>query len=166
MSTNTKNTIWLSEDLVNHDLREKFLSAASPYVSDYHVTFSGGYIFLDLSLNIKTIGQLSAKYRLKVMDLTFHQKSHTLYVDYDEDVRPAGGAMQSMLLKAAGLGSGTYLQKALSMVKVSGIRADAKSCSVDLEQLIDLSKGFFPNIELQYADCRDGALCLNYGIRL
>ena len=92
MSVNSKNMIWLSEDLINRDLREKFLSAAGAYVSDYHVTFSGGYIFLDASLNIKTIGQLSAKYRLKIMDLTFHQKSHTLYVDYDEDVRPAGGS--------------------------------------------------------------------------
>ena len=166
MSVNSKNMIWLSEDLINRDLREKFLSAAGAYVSDYHVTFSGGYIFLDASLNIKTIGQLSAKYRLKIMDLTFHQKSHTLYVDYDEDVRPAGGAMQAMLLKAAGLAGGTYLQKALSMANVPGVRADAKSCSVDLEQLIDLSKGFFPNIELQYSDCRDGSLCLTYGVSI
>jgi hypothetical protein len=166
MSINNKNMIFLSEDLINHDLREKFLSAAGAYISDYHISFNGGYIFLDAAINIKTIGQLTAKYRLKIMDLTFHSRSHTLYIDYDEDVRPAGGPMQAMLLKAAGLAGGTYLQKALSMSNIKGVRADAKSCSVDLEQLIDLSKGFVPNIELQYSDCRDGALSLTYGVRL
>ena len=164
MGFNNKNSIAIAEDLVNLDLRAKILSAAGAYVTDYKATFTGGYIFLDLSLNIPKIGALSAKYRLKVMDLTFHKTAHTLYADYDEDVKPAGGAMQAMLLKAAGLGGGTWLQKALSMANIAGIRADEKSCSVDLEQLLDLKKGIIPNLELQYIDSRDGALHLNYGV--
>ena len=167
MTVNAKNSISISEELVNRDLRAKILAAAGSNVTDYHVAFSGGFIFLDLSLNIGKIGALNARYRLKVMDLTFHETAHTLYLDYDEDVKPAGGAMQGMLLKAAGMvGGGSWLQKALSMANIAGIRADEKSCSVDLEQLIDLKKGILPHIELHYTDSRDSALLLQYGIRI
>ncbi|MDD2484036.1 MAG: hypothetical protein PHQ50_03235 [Eubacteriales bacterium] len=166
MDNMNKNMIFFSEELVNQELRSVLLSAVSPYISDYRVNFSGGYLFLDATLNIKGIGELSAKYRLKIRDLTFHKNAHTLYLDYDEDIRPAGGAMQSILLKAAGLAGGTYLQKALSMMNLNGIKADTKNCSVDLEQLIDLSKGFLPLIELQYADSRDAALSVTYKVRV
>jgi len=166
MDPTNKNSFSISEELVNQDLRQIILKTAGPYVTDYRINFSGGYIFVDAGLSIKAIGELKAKYRIRIMDLTFHKNAHTLYLDYEEDIRPAGGAMQSMLLKAAGLAGGTYLQKALSMFNLSGIKADTKSCSIDLEQLMDFSKGILPAIELRYGDSRDGAVSFTYGLHL
>ncbi len=167
MTGANKNIITLSEDLINKDFRQKVLSSpAGDYITDYKVAFSGGYLYLDLSLQVKTLGALSAKYRLEVADLVFKPGNHKIIADYVEDVSSEGGFAQTMMLKAVGLKGGTFLQTAVSMANPPGIKADAKSCSMDLEQLYPLNEVLASNLVLEYLDCRDGMLQLSYRLVL
>lgn len=162
MAFNQTSTISLSEDLVNRELRNRILSAAGGYLTDYRVSFSGGSIYLELALKIKTIGDITANYLLKITGFRFDRNAHKIELSYQEDVRSAGGPIQAMMLKALGLAGGTWLQKALSMANPPGITADEKSCSVDLEQLLDLNNDWLKQLALSYMDSRDGALKLTF----
>lgn len=166
MATN-QNIITISEDLINRSLRRKILSSpAGDYIMDYKVTFSGGYVYVVLDLKIKTLGALTAKYRLEIADLVFRPGTHRLIADYMEDVNPTGGFAQSIMLKAASLKGGTFLQMAVNMTNPPGIRADAKSCSIDLEQLLNFNNDLASMLTLEYRDSRDGMLQLAYQLAL
>ncbi|HHX13368.1 MAG TPA: hypothetical protein GX726_00235 [Clostridiales bacterium] len=161
-----QNILTVSADLINHDLRNFLLEKGKPYISDYKIDFNGGYIFAEAKLEVPTLGALSAQYQLKVIDLIFHPGRHVLTAEYQEDIKPTGGAMQSMLLKAASLTGGSLLQKALTMTTVSGLSADEKKITLDFDQLGDLSQGALKILGLEYIDSRDGLLKLEYSLKL
>jgi hypothetical protein len=165
MMDGEKNRISISTDLINRDLRDRILSYAAPYLKEYHVNFGEGMIYLTAKLEVKTLGELTASYRIKVEELIFHSKAHTLLISYQEDVKSNGGLAQSLLLKAVGLKSGTFLQTALDMAKPIGVTANQKSCSIDLDQLFKLESDFLFGLSLQFMDSRDDTLWLSYGIR-
>lgn len=165
MASSNKNIISVSEDLINTSLRSKVLSSpAGNYISDYHLSFSQGYIFLKLNLNIKTLGPLTANYRLEITDLTFRPGAHILIVDYIEDVSSTGGFAQSMMLKAAGLKGGSFLQNVLAMSNPPGIKADSKSCTIDLRKLLRLNDSLASILTLEYVDARNEQLTLSYNL--
>ena len=167
MTSGNQNIITVSEDLINKTLRQKILSSpAGDYITDYKITFSRGYIYLELNLQVKTLGALTAKYRIEVVDLIFKPGSHVIIADYLEDVSSAGGLAQSMMLKAVGLKGGTFLQTVVGMTNPPGIRLDAKSCSIDLEQLLNLNNDLASILLVEYLDCRDGMLHLAYQLAL
>ena len=115
---------------------------------------------------LKPWAVLRQKYRLEIVDLVFRPGDHRLVVDYTEDVSSAGSLVQSLILKVAGLKGGTFLQTVVGMANPPGIRADSKSCSVDLEQLINFDSEFFFMLILEYLDCRDGMLQMTYQLTL
>lgn len=160
-----KNKLILSADFVNRDLRERILRAAHPYLKDYQVQFHGGFVTLTARLEVKTLGELTAYYQLKIEELKFHSKAHTLHVSYQEDVKSNGNLTQTLMLKAVGLKSGTFLQTILGMAPVKGVIANQKSCSIDLEQLVDLKRPFLSELALTYLDSRDDTLILSYGLQ-
>lgn len=165
MEFDNKNTITVSDDLLNMNLRKTILaSPIGEYVKDYKVTFAQGYIYVDLNLNIKTLGFLIARYRIEIVDLDFRPGCHILIADYAEDVKPAsgGGFVQGMMLKAASLKGGTFLQSLISMSNPPGIKADEKSCSIDLKQLLSLDDRLTSVLALKYIDCRNGLLKFSY----
>ncbi len=163
----SQNIITISEDLVNNTLKRKLLSSsAGEYITGYRITFSQGYIYLDLNLRIKTLGPLAAKYRLEVVDFSFRPGSHKIIADYVEDVRSTGSLMQGMMLKAAAKKGSTFLQAVIAMTNPPGIKADAKSCSIDLEQLLKLSNEAASMLVLKYEGSRDGTLRFEYQLIL
>ncbi len=167
METTNNNLFTISEDLVNRSLRQKILSSpAGEYITHYRVTFSGGYIYLTLDLQVKTLGAITAKYRLEIVDLTFKPGTHRVIADYVEDVNSTGGFAQNMMLKAAGLKGGTFLQMVVNMTNPPGIKVDAKSCSINLEQLLNLNNHLISMLTLEYGDSRDGMLQLAYQLAL
>lgn len=167
MTQANKNTITISEDLINIDLRGKVLSSpAGDYLKDYKISFSQGFIYLNLKLHVKTLGALSAKYRVEIIDFTFKPGSHIVIADYVEDVSSDGGFAQSMMLKAASLKGETFLQMLVNMSGPMGIKADGKSCSIDLTKLLKLDKGLTDLLILEYDDCRNGLLRLSYRLAL
>jgi len=167
MADDGQNIITLSEDLLNRTFREKILSSpAGEYITDYKVAFSQGCIYLDLKLSIKTLGALTAKYKIEVVDFVFKPDKRMLIADYMEDVSSAGSLTQSMMLKMIGLKGGTFLQMAAGMANLAGVKADAKSCSVDLEQLIKPKGDLASMIMLEYLDSRNGALKFSYQLVL
>lgn len=167
MESNNHNIITISEDLINRSLRQKILSSpAGEYINHYKIAFSGGYIYLTLDLQVKTLGALTAKYRLEVADLIFKPGSHRIIADYVEDVNSKGGFAQSMMLKAAALKGGTFLQMVVNMTNPPDIEVDAKSCSINLEQLLNLNNDLTSMLTLEYGDSRDGMLQLTYQLAL
>jgi hypothetical protein len=164
MMDGEKNRISISAELINRDLRDRVLSSAAPYLKEYHVNFGEGMIYLTAKLEVKTLGELTAAYRIKVEELKFDSRAHTLLLSYQEDVKSNGGPAQSLMLKAMGLKTGTFLQKALNMAKPAGIVANEKSCSINLDQLFELNHPFISGLSLSYLDSRDDTLWLSYGI--
>jgi hypothetical protein len=167
MGSGSQNIITVSEDLINRALKQKVLSSpAGDYIRDYRVMFSRGYIYLELDLQVKTLGRITAKYRLEIVDLIFKPGSHRIIADYMEDVSSSGSLTQNMMLKAVGLKGGTFLQTVVGMTNPPGIRLDSKSCSIDLEQLLDLNNDLISMLTLEYHHCRDGMLQLTYQLTL
>lgn len=160
----SKNKISISADLINHNLKETLLSLAKPYLTGYQVHFGEGFLYFSANLSVKTLGELSVHYRLAIEELVFHKSRHTVLVSYQEDVRSNGSLAQSLMLKAVGLKGGTFLQTALEISKVSGFTANQKSCSMDLDQLLDFNRPFLSTLSLQYLDARDDALWLTYSL--
>ncbi|NLY71584.1 MAG: hypothetical protein GX076_07945 [Clostridiales bacterium] len=157
------NTITISNDLLNKELKDTILSYAKPYVEDFHIEFKEGYIFLDLYLQVKALGPILAKYRLKVLDFNFNSLEHTLKLSYSETVKSTGNVAQSMMVKLIGLRSQTFLQTAVEMLNRPAIRANDKSCSIDLEQLINIPD-VLSMLNIKYIDSRDDCLQLSFGI--
>lgn len=137
---------------------------AGEYVDAYQLGFSQGHIDLSLKLNIKTIGEINAYYRLTVTDFRFSPSEHVVRFDYQEDVRSGGNIGQNLMLKAFKLQKGTVLQSVLALKHLPGITADETSCSVNLEQLVDFSKDPWNRMDLRYGDSRNGILELFFSI--
>ncbi len=76
------------------------LKKAAPYLRSFSVHFSGGYIFLDLELDIKQLGPLCAKYMITIEELRFDESGHRLFFSYKEDVKSCGSTLQALALKA------------------------------------------------------------------
>ena len=159
------SSLRLTEYLLNHDLKHYVMDYAGEYIDAYQLSFSQGNIDLSVKLSIKTIGEINAVYRLTVTDFRFSPSSHAIRFDYLEDVRSGGNIGQNLLLKAFKLQKGTVLRSILALKQLPGITADETSCSVDLEQLVDLSKDPWSRIELRYGDSRNGILELFFSIR-
>ncbi len=159
-----ESTISLSEDLINRQLKNHLLLIADEYLSNYSVSFSKGIIYVHLTISVKALGRISAKYRLKVLDFKFEPDCHRLKLAYQEDISSKEGPIQAMMLKAASLTGGSWLEKFLSAVKPSGITADEKSCSIDLEQLFDLDNKWIKQLILYYIDSEEGMLKLGFCI--
>lgn len=160
-----KSSLTITEDLVNSDLRETLLSLASPYLTDYRVAFREGSIDLTLEGEFKAAGPVTAVFRIRIADLRFGAAGHKVLFDYEEDVRSRGNLGQGLLLKAFKLQKGTVLRSAVALSGLPGISADEKSCSVDLEQLLDLDKDPWKHLDLSYGDSRGGVLRLFFSIR-
>jgi hypothetical protein len=165
MNSVGKNTITFSEELLNAKFKNTIISSPlGTYLKDYKINFSDGFIYLDLSLNIKTLGHINAKYKLEITDLTFKPGAHILILDYIESVSSTGSLAQNMMLKAASLKGGTFLQTAINTANTKGIRADAKSCFIDISQVLRLDKRIASSLSLSYVDCRNGSLILSYDL--
>jgi len=159
------SSLRLSEHLLNNELKHYAMDYAGEYIDTYQLGFSQGHIDLFVKLNIKTIGEVNATFRLTVTDFRFSSSVHTVHFDYLEDVRSGGNIGQNLLLKAFKLQKGTVLQSVLALKQLPGITADETSCSVDLEQLVDLSKDPWNRMDLRYGDSRNGILELYFSIR-
>ncbi|MGI6728467.1 MAG: hypothetical protein ACOX4P_07970 [Anaerovoracaceae bacterium] len=165
MNNQKLSTISISEDLVNRDLRQLILSYVGSYITDYTVYFSGNFIFLDLKLQIKTLGPISARYKLNIINFTFNQQAHIIEFAYEEDVQSTSNPLQGMLVKAMGLTQGTFLQKAIALTNPPGIRADSKNCSIDLEQFLNLNQGHVSKLSLNYLDSYNRTLQFAFRIQ-
>lgn len=159
------SSLRLTEHLLNNDLKHYVMDYAGEYIDAYQLGFSQGHIDLSVKLNIKTIGEVNAIYRLTVTDFQFSASGHKIRFEYLEDVRSGGNLGQNLLLKAFKLQKGTVLQSVLALKQPHGITADETSCSIDLEQLADLSKDPWSRMELRYGDSRNGILELYFSIR-
>lgn len=160
-----KSSLHITEDLVNTELRETLLKLGAPFLGDYRVAFREGSIDLTLEGEVKAVGPVTALYRIQVAELRFGAAGHKILFDYEEDVRSRGNLGQGLLLKAFKLQKGTVLRSALAVSGLAGIAADEKSCSVDLEQLMDLERDPWKRLDLSYGDSRGGILRLFFSIR-
>lgn len=159
------NTITISNDLLNKELKDTILSYAGEYVEDYQIEFKEGNIYLDLYLQVKALGPILAKYKLEVLDFNFNTFEHSLKLSYSESVKSTGNIAQNMMVKAMGLRSETFLQTALEMINHPAINAKDKSCSLDLEQLINIpNNGLLSKLNIKYLESRDNYLKLSFGI--
>lgn len=164
MTENKMSKVFISEEMINNELKSRILAMVDNYLTGYHINFADGNIYLDLKLRVKSIGDISVKYLLKVLNFTFNEKEHSLKVAYLEDVKSEGNPVQKMMLKALSLKNGTFLQTAVGMANLQGITAEEKNCSIDIEQLVNLKGSFLSKLSLQYLDSRDGALQLSFSI--
>jgi hypothetical protein len=159
-------TVSISDETINRDLKNEILRRAKPYLTDYQIAFQDGYIFLSVNIRIKKLGHITAHYRFRITDLKFNRHYHTLIATYQENIKSTGGLTQNIMLSALALKSGTFLQNIIDITRVPGIRADEKSCSIQLEQLLNFNNYFLSGLCLEYMDCINGILTLRVNIDL
>lgn len=113
----------LHQDLLNKELYPLIVSRAMPYVSCYDISFSQNMIFVDLDLNVKQLGPLKAFYMIQVSEFVFEPEKRSIRLTFREDVKSTGNAMQAMMFKTAkNLLSTSFLEKAVSMARIPGIK--------------------------------------------
>lgn len=148
--------------LLNVELKDKIINIDQihNYLKDYTVLFQNGCIMLALRLNIKQLGPISAKYMFSIKDFKFSNDCTRIYAVFQEDVISLGNVMQSMALKAAISGS-TALQKLIKLSNCDFIFVDGHNIMIDLKKFNTISK-ISELFELNYIDCTEGCLKLNF----
>jgi len=152
----------IPETIINRDIKMLIMDQAGSYLNDYELLFLQDAIFVDLDVNGKQLGRLKAKYMLSVTDFDFHGNTHRIGFSFQEDVRSEGNFVQNMAVKAAGL-KGSYLQTAAEMLKLSFIRVDKDSITIDLDKL-EFMKKIPPELNVTYVSSEDGILKLRFNI--
>lgn len=129
----------IPDSVINHDLKMQIIDKTNPYLNDYLISFQLNSIILDLDIDAKQIGRVSAKYMLNVTRFDFYDEVHQLQFSYKEDVQSRGNFVQSMALKAAGL-KGSYLQLAAEMAKIDFLQVNKDSITIDIDALDSAKK--------------------------
>lgn len=147
---------------INVGIKDKIVNIEQihNYLRDYTVLFQSGYIILDLRLNLKQLGPISAKYMISIKDFRFSSDFTRIYATFKEDVSSLGNIMQSMALKAAISGS-TALQKAVKLTNCDFIFIDGHNIMIELNKF-DIIKKVSELFEINYIDSTDGCLKLNF----
>lgn len=155
-----KGFICIPQEMINSSegLAPYVMKKASHYVRSFSVSFSGDNIFLDLTLEIKQLGPLSAKYMFTIDDLYFNDSAHRLFFTYKEDVRSIGNAFQALALKAL-LAKGPLLQTAAGMIKSPLLQISGYSGAMWLDS-IDVIAKYASGISLRYISADNGVLKL------
>lgn len=156
------NILKIPDYLINVGIRDRIISIEQirNYLIDYTVLFQNGYIMLDLQLNLKQLGSVSAKYIFSIKDFRFSNDYTHIYATFKEDVNSTGNVMQTMALKAALSGS-TGLQKAIKLTHCDFIFIDKNNIMIDLSKF-DIIKKISKLFELNYIDCTDGCIKFNF----
>lgn len=154
----------LSEQLINQQLSQSILKAASPWVSDYQISFSNNLIFLDVNINAKQAGAVRAMLMLSVEEFTFLPHRHRLCFQYREDIRSLGNPAQSVMIHLLCSGNGA-LSKLISKNNsfLPGVFADGSVLSLDLDRLLPQKYlDVLKHLTLSYVAAGDGALKLQF----
>lgn len=148
--------------LINVGIKDKIVNIEQihNYLKDYTILFQGGCIILDLRLNLKQLGPISAKYLISIKDFRFSGDFTRIYATFNEDVSSLGNIVQSMALKAALSGS-TALQKAIKLTNCDYILIDDHNIMIELSKF-DIIRKVSELFEINYIDCTDGCLKLNF----
>ncbi len=153
----------LSEDVLNRQLAPVLLSAASPFLHQFQISFANNMIFIDARGSAKQAGPFHAMLMFSVESLQFEPGSHLLRARYREDVRSLGNPAQALMLKmfAGNRGFLSQLFSAFSR-KLPGITADSSVLSANLDLLPVASSLPFQHLKLRYLACDDGYLKLQF----
>ncbi|MHC1721586.1 MAG: hypothetical protein AB9836_00125 [Aminipila sp.] len=148
--------------LINVGIKDKIMNIGQTrqYLKDYTVLFQSGCILLDLRLNLKQLGPISAKYMISIKDFRFSDDFTRIYATFQEDVSSLGNIMQSMALKAAISGS-SALQKAVKLTNCDFIFIDEHNIMIELSKF-DMVKKVSEFFEINYIDSTDGCLKFNF----
>ncbi|MBR0600355.1 hypothetical protein [Sinanaerobacter chloroacetimidivorans] len=152
----------IPQEMVNRDLKMLIMDKTTPYLEDYSILMNTGSLYLDLELNAKQLGKISAKCMLTIEDFRFQGEEHKIRFSYKEDVKSQGNFIQSMALKAAGL-KGNYLETAAEMAKLDFIQVDKNEVLIDLDKIEGIKK-LPPSLSLSYLGCENGNLKLKFSI--
>ena len=152
----------IPENIVSRDLKMLIMDKAAPYLNDYKVMFYQGHIFLDLDLDGKQLGRLSAKYMLTITQFDFQEANHQIRFSYQEDIKSEGNFMQNMAIKAAGL-KGSYLQTAAEMARLDFVNVEKDSFVVNIDK-IGVAKKIPSSLSISYLSSEDGILKLKFHI--
>lgn len=157
-----KGIVAIPDSIINHDLKMQIIDKADPYLNDYMVSFQHDSIILDLDIDGRQLGRLSAKYLLRIIRFDFHDEVHNLQFSFNEDVISKGNFLQNMAVKAAGL-KGSYLQLAVEMAKLDFIQIDKDRITINIDAL-DYVKKIPPSLRLEYISSEDRTLKLRFYI--
>lgn len=148
--------------LINVGIKDKIknIDKVQNYLRDYTILFQNGCIMLDLRLNLKQLGPISAKYMISIKDLRFSNDCTQIYATFQEDVMSLGNVMQNMALKAA-ISGGSALQKIIKYINCDFIFIDSHNIMIDLGKF-DIVTKISEFIELKYIDSSEGCLKLNF----
>ncbi|MBN7772942.1 hypothetical protein [Clostridium aminobutyricum] len=150
----------IPESFINSGLKMRIMDHLQDYVDDYRIAFENNRIYLHLKLHLKQIGPIEAKYLIGITDFRFSDDCRRIYGTFQEEVKSLGNMLQAMALKAA-CSNSTCLQKALRFTNCDFIFVDGNRIMIDLDRF-ELAQKVPSNLELNYVECDNGYLKLNF----
>ena len=152
----------IPSELVNtqRGLAPYITKKASPYLRSFSVHFSGGYIFIDLELEIKQLGPLCAKYMITVDELRFDENACRLFFTYKEDIKSEGSTLQALALKAL-QAKGSLLQILASRLDSALLQISGEHGALWLDKIAVIQK-YATGINLRYISSENEILKLAF----
>lgn len=148
----------IPDTLINNEVKEKAFKnpKVDEYLHDYYISFQNGCIMLDLRINGKKLGDISAKYLISITDFRFSSDECRIYGSFQEDIKSLGNSMQGLALKAALSGS-TGLQRVLKLINCNFAFADGNRLMIDLSN-VEKVRSIANVLELNFLDSTHGNL--------
>lgn len=152
-----QNILSIPEEVFNKDLKMIIMEKGDPYLRDYSLHFTEDAIVLDLSIDGKQLGIITARYKFTVKEFVFKEKVRKVTLTYQEEVKPQGNLLQSMALKALRL-KGTYLQLVAGRVDEFGMaQVNDEEIFLNFND-IEQTEKIPPSVTLAYLRCESGKL--------
>lgn len=159
-----KGVLTLHQDLINHELKPLLLEQFHQNLKDLRISFESGAIDLDLELIQKQVGLVQARFRLTILEFRWIEASHTILINYQEDVSSKDGLLGKMILAAAGFSRKNFVQMGIEKMDLLGVKASRDVVELNLDQIPETARLPLDRVSLRYLDCQQGKLRFSFTV--
>lgn len=159
-----KGVLTLHQDMINHELKPLILEQFQQNLKDLRISFESGAIELDLELIQKQVGLVQARFRLTILEFRWIEASHTILINYQEDVSSKDGLLGKMILAAAGFSRKNFVQMGIEKMDLLGVKASRDVVELNLDQIPETARLPLDRVSLRYLDCQQGKLRFSFTV--
>ena len=159
-----KGVLTLHQDLINHELKPLLLEQFHQNLKDLRISFESGAIDLDLELIQKQVGLVQARFRLTILEFRWIEASHTILINYQEDVSSKDGLLGKMILAAAGFSRKNFVQMGIEKMDLLGVKASRDVVELNLDHIPETARLPLDRVSLRYLDCQQGKLRFSFTV--
>ena len=146
--------VFLMSDFLKPQVMKRFGSYLEDFILD-RCNFIDGKIYMDVTLKMKLLGSVSAKYVFDVQEAQFNKDGHRFVMNFTEDLTFAALAGFSSIFKSM-TQKDSYLEMISELSNDNFFEARGNSLTVDLDRMMTLP---IPSkISMDFLGARNGRL--------